>query len=62
MAPYMPRVGTLGQRMMKQTATVQANIDYADERDAMRKLRVGMAIAPLVNAMFANSSHLRGRR
>ncbi len=55
MGPYMTRVGTLGQRMMKQTATVQANIDYSDERDAMLKLRVGMGIAPLVNAMFANS-------
>jgi glutamate--cysteine ligase len=55
MGPYMTRVGTLGQRMMKQTATVQANIDYADERDAMRKFAVGMGIAPLVNAMFANS-------
>jgi glutamate--cysteine ligase len=56
MGPYMLRVGTMGQRMMKQTATVQANIDYADERDAMQKVRVGMGIAPLVNAMFANSS------
>src|SRR5207248_2082039 len=56
MGPYMTRVGTLGQRMMKQTATVQANIDYGDERDAMLKLRAGMGIAPLVNAMFANSS------
>jgi glutamate--cysteine ligase len=56
MGPYMTRVGTLGQRMMKQTATVQANIDYSDERDAMQKMRVGMGIAPLVNAMFANSS------
>jgi glutamate--cysteine ligase len=61
MGPYMTRVGTLGQRMMKQTATVQANIDYADERDAMRKLAVGMGIAPLVNAMFANSSVSEGR-
>jgi glutamate--cysteine ligase len=56
MGPYMTRVGTLGQRMMKQTATVQANIDYGDERDAMQKLRVGMGIAPILNAMFANSS------
>src|SRR5438128_3268206 len=56
MAPYMERVGTLGLRMMKQTATVQANIDYADERDAMLKLRVGMGLAPVLNAMFANSS------
>ena len=61
MRDYMPRVGTLGHRMMKQTATVQANIDYADERDAMRKLRVGMATAPLVNAIFANSCISEGR-
>jgi glutamate--cysteine ligase len=61
MRDYMTRVGTLGHRMMKQTATVQANIDYADERDAMRKLRVGMATAPLVNAMFANSCISEGR-
>src|SRR6185436_18858809 len=62
MAPYMTRVGRLGQRMMKQTATVQANIDYADERDAMRKLRVGLGIAPLMNAMFANSPVVDGDR
>ena len=55
MGPYMREVGTLGQRMMKQTATVQANIDFADEADAMRKLRVGQGIAPLLNAIFANS-------
>ena len=55
MREYMLRVGSMGHRMMKQTATVQANVDYADEHDAMRKLRVGMAIAPIVNAIFANS-------
>jgi glutamate--cysteine ligase len=55
MAPHMLRVGTLGQRMMKQTATVQVNIDYDSERDAMTKMRVGMGIAPLLTAMFANS-------
>jgi glutamate--cysteine ligase len=60
MRDYMSRVGTLGHRMMKQTATVQANIDYSDERDAMRKLRVGMGTAPIVNAMFANSSVSEG--
>jgi glutamate--cysteine ligase len=55
MREYMPRVGTLGHFMMKSTATVQANIDYADEADAMAKLRVGMGTAPLLAAMFANS-------
>ena len=55
MYPYMARKGTLGQRMMKQTAGVQANLDYSDERDAMRKLRVSMGIVPLLYAIFANS-------
>lgn len=55
MAPYMLRVGNLGHRMMKQTATVQVNLDYDSERDAMKKMRVGMGLAPLLTAMFANS-------
>jgi len=55
MREYMPKVGTLGHYMMKSTATVQANIDYADEADAMAKVRVGMGTAPLLAAMFANS-------
>jgi glutamate--cysteine ligase len=55
MYPYMARKGKLGQRMMKQTAGVQANLDYVDEADAMRKLRVSMAIVPLLYAIFANS-------
>ena len=60
MRDYMTRVGTLGHRMMKQTATVQANIDFESERDAMQKLRVGMASAPIVNAIFANSPLVDG--
>ena len=55
MGPYMPKVGTLGQRMMKQTATVQTNIDYLDEKDAIVKFRTGMGLAPILIAMFANS-------
>jgi glutamate--cysteine ligase len=55
MYPYMARKGRLGQRMMKQTAGVQANLDYSDEADAMRKLRVSMGLVPLIYAMFANS-------
>jgi glutamate--cysteine ligase len=55
MYPYMARRGHLGQRMMKQTAGVQANLDYSSEADAMRKFRVAMGIVPLLYAMFANS-------
>lgn len=55
MAPYMEKVGRLGHRMMKQTATVQANIDFGDEKDAMAKFRTAMGIVPLLIAIFANS-------
>ncbi len=55
MYPYMARKGRLGQRMMKQTAGVQANLDYSGEADAMGKMRVSMGIVPLLYAMFANS-------
>ncbi|HKV55804.1 MAG TPA: glutamate-cysteine ligase family protein [Candidatus Binataceae bacterium] len=55
MYPYMARKGRLGQRMMKQTAGVQANLDYSDEADAMRKLRLSMGIVPILYAAFANS-------
>jgi glutamate--cysteine ligase len=61
MGPYMQRVGTLGQRMMKQTATVQVNIDFDSEADAVMKMRVGMGIGSLLNAMFANSPLSDGR-
>jgi len=61
MAPYMESVGTRGLRMMKQTATVQANIDFDGEGDAMHKIRLGNRLAPVLNAMFANSCVLEGR-
>jgi glutamate--cysteine ligase len=61
MREYMPTVGSLGHHMMKATATVQANIDFSDEQDAIAKLRVGMGTAPLLAAMFANSPFVEGR-
>ncbi|HYC22700.1 MAG TPA: glutamate--cysteine ligase [Candidatus Bathyarchaeia archaeon] len=61
MAPYMAKVGSLGHRMMKQTATVQVNIDYESEPDAMAKMRVAMGIGPIINAIFANSPIVDGK-
>ena len=62
MAPYMSTVGTLGHRMMKQTATVQANIDFESERDAMAKMRLAMGLSPILTAAFANSPISDGKR
>ncbi len=61
MANYMPKVGTRGLDMMFRTATVQVNLDYADEPDMVRKLRVSLALQPVVTALFANSPFTEGR-
>ena len=62
MREYMPTRGSMAGDMMTKTCTVQANLDYASEEDAMRKLRVGLRSQPIITAMFANSPWNEGRR
>lgn len=54
--PYLRSKGDLGYWMMKTTCGVQINFDHSDEEDAMRKLRTMFRLAPVLNAMFANSA------
>jgi glutamate--cysteine ligase len=61
MTPYMDRVGTLGTSMMYRSATVQANLDFSDEADMVKKMRVAIALQPVVTALFANSPFIDGR-
>ena len=61
MRAELPRLGTRGHDMMKRTATVQANVDYADEDDAGRKLRAAMSASSVVTALFAASPLADGR-
>jgi glutamate--cysteine ligase len=61
MQPYMEKVGTLGTSMMFRSATVQANLDFADEKDMVRKLRASLALQPVVTALFANSPFIDGK-
>ncbi len=62
MRDYLPRYGRRAHDMMKRTATVQANVDYTDEADAMEKLRLGQGISPLVTALFAASPLADGKK
>jgi glutamate--cysteine ligase len=55
MREYLPPLGPAAHDMMRRTSTVQVNIDYSSEEDAMRKLRVGLLLSPLLNALTANS-------
>ncbi len=61
MRRYMPLRGQLGLDMMTRTCTVQVNLDFADEADMVQKLRIGLALQPLVTALFANSPFTEGK-
>jgi glutamate--cysteine ligase len=61
MREYLPTRGSGGHDMMRRTATVQANFDFSDEADALRKLVICLKFAPLVNALGANSPFVEGR-
>jgi glutamate--cysteine ligase len=60
MREYLPTRGSLALDMMLRTATVQANYDFSSEDDAMLKMRVGLKLAPLTTALFANSPFYEG--
>ncbi len=60
MREYLPTRGGHALDMMLRTCTVQANFDYESEKDAIRKLRVGLKLAPLTTAMLANSPWKEG--
>ena len=53
--------GRLAQDMMLMTATVQANLDWSDERDLAEKVRAATLTSPLVTALFSNSPLVDGQ-
>jgi glutamate--cysteine ligase len=61
MGPYMLKTGDMGQRMMKQSAGLQVNLDFSDEADCIRKLRLAQALSPLLYGLFANSPIMDGQ-
>jgi glutamate--cysteine ligase len=58
MAEYFATRGPAGARMMRQTASLQLNLDFDDE--PWLRWRVLNAAAPYVTAIFANSSVYAG--
>ncbi len=61
MREYLPTRGKLGVEMMKRTATVQANLDFTSEADAVAKMRLGIGLGPLVTALYAASPLVDGK-
>lgn len=61
MTRYMPQVGSRGHDMMYRTCTIQVNLDFSDEADMVKKLRVSLALQPLATALFASSPFTEGK-
>lgn len=61
MTRYMPMVGSRGLDMMYRTATIQVNLDFANEADMVKKLRVSLALQPIATALFASSPFTEGK-
>ncbi len=64
MREYFPQHGRdsrLAHHMMKLTATVQANFDYASEADAVEKIRTAYGVTSIITALYAASPILEGR-
>jgi glutamate--cysteine ligase len=61
MRNYMAKVGRLGRQMMFRSCTVQSNLDFGSEADMVKKMRVSIALQPIVTALFANSPFAENR-
>ncbi len=61
MTRHMPTVGKRGLDMMYRTCTIQTNLDFSDEADMVKKLRVSLALQPIATALFASSPLTEGK-
>lgn len=55
MDKHFAEIGPYGVCMMRGSASTQVSIDYADEKEAVRKLRLACAAAPILAMMCDNT-------
>ena len=56
MDAYFNSISTYGRRMMRQTCTVQVNVDFGkDEQTLVKRFLASQYLAPFMTAIFANS-------
>jgi glutamate--cysteine ligase len=61
MDQVLSRTGIYGTTMMRRTCSVQINLDYTSEEEAIEMLRTSLLVAPVSTALFANSPILEGK-
>ena len=62
MDQYFPRVGTMGRRMMRQSASIQVTFDYREQMLGEELLRTAFLVSPFAAALFCNSPFVDGQR
>lgn len=60
MNDYFAHIGSHGERMMRASASTQVSVDYSSEADAVRKMRVAAALAPVLAAIMDNTQVFEG--
>lgn len=55
MTKYLPCKNLTPYIMMRETAGIQANVDYKSENDAIRKLSLALKMSPFISSVYANS-------
>ena len=61
MTKYLITKGLTPYVMMRETAGIQANFDYENEQDAIRKLSLAIKMSPIISAVYANSPIRSGK-
>lgn len=61
MDDYFESIGSHGDRMMRASASAQVSIDFESEADAVRKMRVSAALAPVLAAIADNTRIYEGK-
>jgi glutamate--cysteine ligase len=62
MTEYFQRIGPYGVRMMRQTCTVQVNLDFGPDHEILTKrYMLAQLVAPIATAIFANSPIVDGK-
>lgn len=62
MDKYLSGIGPYGRCMMRGSASLQVSIDFSSEEDAVRKLRIADALAPLFALLCDNAPIFEGQR
>lgn len=61
MNSYLGRMSSYGWNMMRGSASTQVSFDFSSESDAIEKMRLAVAVGPILGYFFRNTPFFEGR-